>query len=119
MKETVRQLVGCSNAGDTLRRLALYSDNRVRYAYPEGPTAALKAVSERPLPVPQTERVALLDISDVRKLDDGRIVARVLIDNPAFHTHGPATPGANTQQQAALLVFVQEDGMWKIDDVRQ
>jgi len=119
VKETVRQLVGCSNAGDTLRRLALYSDNRVRYAYPEGPTAALKAVSERPLPVPQTERVALLDISDVRKLDDGRIVARVLIDNPAFHTHGPATPGANTQQQAAMLVFVQEDGMWKIDDVRQ
>lgn len=117
IRETVRMLVGCSNAGDTLRRLALYSDNRVRYAYPEGPTAALKAVSENPLPVPQAERVALLDVSDVRTLDDGRIAARVVIDNPAFHTHGPATPGASTQQEAALLVFVQENGMWKIDDV--
>lgn len=119
IRATVHELVACSNAGDTMRRLALYSNARLQRAYPQGPTSALERIAGTPIPVPDADKVALLDISEARKLQDGRVAARVAIDNPQFHTHGPQTPGVNPQQEAALLVFVQEDGRWKIDEVHQ
>ena len=119
IRATVGELVACANAGDTMRRLALYSDDRIRRAYPQGPTSALERIAGTPVPVPAAEKVALLGISEARQLPDDRLAARVTIDNPQFHTHGAATPGANPQQEAALLVFVAEDGRWKIDEVHQ
>ena len=41
----------------------------------------------------------------------------MVVDNPTFHTHGLATPGANVTQDVATLVFVKQDGRWLIDDV--
>ncbi|MFM9107067.1 MAG: CopD family protein [Chloroflexota bacterium] len=118
IRAVVRQLVACSNAGDTMRRLALYSDARIVTAYPDGPTAALERIAGTPFPVLPEERVALLDISEVRQLADGRVAARVTIDNPQFHTHGPVTPAANQQQEAATLVFIRDGrGGWLIDSV--
>ena len=58
---TARELVACSNAGDILRRLALYSDDRLRFAYPDGPTRALEMIAESPLPLSEAERVALVE----------------------------------------------------------
>ena len=84
-----REMVACSNAGDILRRLALYSDERIHFAYPDGPTKALEAIAKQPLPLSQFERVALLSVDDVRTLDDGRVIARVVVDNPANHSHDP------------------------------
>ena len=80
-----REMVACSNAGDILRRLALYSDNRLRFAYPDGPNQALTAIADKPLPVTVYDRVALTSVDDVRTLDDGRVSARVRVDNPAMH----------------------------------
>ncbi|HEU5431117.1 MAG TPA: hypothetical protein VFU81_05610, partial [Thermomicrobiales bacterium] len=116
---TVEQLVACSNAGDILRRLALYTDARVRDAYPNGPTSALEAMAATPIPVSELERVAVLDIRDVRRLADGRVSATVVLDNPALHTHGLATPGVNSQQDVAHLTFIEQDGRWLIDDVNR
>jgi mono/diheme cytochrome c family protein/uncharacterized membrane protein len=118
IRATVRELVACTNAGDTMRRLALYSDRRVAEAYPDGPTEALERIAGTPFPVLPDERVALLDISDARTLPDGRVAARVTIDNPQFHTHGPVTPAADQESEAATLVFAQaSDGRWLIDAV--
>ena len=123
IQATARELVACSNAGDAMRRLALYSDERLRRAHPAGPTIALERIAGTPVPVPATDKVALLSISEARQLPDDRLAARVTIDNPQFHTHGPPDPGAtangNAQQEAAVLVFVAEDGRWKIDEVHQ
>jgi copper transport protein len=114
---TMRQLVACSNAGDIMRRLALYTDARVRQAYPNGPTPALQAMAATPIPVSELEKVALLDVRDVRQLADGRVTATVVLDNPALHTHGLATPGVNSQQDVARLTFIKQDGRWLIDDL--
>ena len=115
---TVRELVACSNAGDVLRRLALYSDARVRESYPEGPNEVLRQLAATPVPVPASERVALLEIRDAVMLPDGRVQAVVLIDNPLQHTHGPSDPGgANPQTERATLLFVEEMGRWRIDAV--
>ncbi|MBA3450887.1 MAG: cytochrome c [Chloroflexia bacterium] len=116
---SARELVACSNAGDILRRLALYSDERLGYAYPEGPTRALETMAEAPLPLTLAERVALLGVEDIRRLEDGRVSARVLVDNPASHSHDPNAPVNSSQQEAARLIFVQEAGRWRIDETRR
>ncbi len=116
-----RELVACSNAGDPLRRLALFSDANVRAAFPDGPTEAFERMAaQTPQPAPAGEQVALLDVADVKRLPGGRVSALVRIDNPLQHTHGPvASPRAAAQQEAATLVFVQSGDRWLIDDVRR
>ena len=116
---TARELVACSNAGDILRRLALYSDDRLRFAYPDGPTRALEMMAESPVPLSLAERVALVSVDDVRRLDDGRVGARVTVDNPASHSHDPQAAAAASQQEVARLIFVQEAGRWRVDETRR
>lgn len=116
---TAREMVACSNAGDILRRLALYSDNRLRYAYPDGPTKALVAIAAQPLPLALADRVALLGVEDVRVLPDGRVIARVKVDNPAMHSHDPNVAAAAAQQEAARLIFVKQNGRWLVDETRR
>jgi hypothetical protein len=116
---TARELVACSNAGDILRRLALYSDDRLRFAYPDGPTRALEMMAKSPLPVAEAERVALVSVDDVRRLADGRVSARVTVDNPASHSHDPQTAATASQQEVARLIFVQEAAGWRVDETRR
>jgi copper transport protein len=116
---TARELVACSNAGDILRRLALYSDARLRFAYPDGPTRALEMIAESPLPLSEAERVALVSVDDVRQLADGRVSARVTVDNPASHSHDPQTAATASQQEVARLIFIQEAGRWRVDETRR
>jgi copper transport protein len=116
---TARELVACSNAGDILRRLALYSDARLRFAYPDGPTRALEMIAKSPLPLSEAERVALVSVEDVRQLADGRVSARVTVDNPASHSHDPQTAATVSQQEMARLIFIQEAGGWRVDETRR
>jgi hypothetical protein len=116
---TARELVACSNAGDILRRLALYSDARLRFAYPDGPTRALEMIAKSPLPLSEAERVALVSVEDVRQLPDGRVSARVTVDNPASHSHDPQTAATASQQEVARLIFIQEAGSWRVDETRR
>jgi copper transport protein len=116
---TARELVACSNAGDILRRLALYSDHRLRFAYPDGPTRALEMIAKSPLPLAEAERVALVSVEDVRQLADGRVSARVTVDNPASHSHDPQTAATASQEEVARLIFIQEAGRWRVDETRR
>jgi copper transport protein len=116
---TARELVACSNAGDILRRLALYSDDRLRVAYPDGPTRALEMIAKSPLPLAETEQVALVSVEDVRHMADGRVSARVTVDNPASHSHDPQTAATASQQEVARLIFIQEAGRWRVDETRR
>ena len=116
---TARELVACSNAGDILRRLALYSDERLRFAYPDGPTRALEMIAKSPLPLAEADRVALVSVEDVRQLADGRVSARMTVDNPASHSHDPRAAATTSQQEVARLIFIQEAGRWRIDETRR
>jgi copper transport protein len=116
---TARELVACSNAGDILRRLALYSDERLRFAYPDGPTRALEMIAKSPLPLAEADRVALVSVEDVRQLTDGRVSARMTVDNPASHSHDPRAAATTSQQEVAQLIFIQEAGRWRVDETRR
>lgn len=128
LSATARELVACSNAGDSMRRLALFSDANVRAAYPQGPTETLATLAATPLAVPEPERVALLSVADAQLLTDGRASAVVSIDNPGAHSHGPVAtvaPGASVPpapaagHDKATLVFVQAGDRWLIDEVQR
>ncbi len=117
--DTARELVACSNAGDILRRLALYSDDRLHFAYPDGPTRALEAIAKNPLPLALTDRVALISVDDVRTLPDGRVSAEVTVDNPGNHTHDPTAVATPSPRETAKLIFVEQNGRWLVDETRR
>jgi hypothetical protein len=97
----------------------LYSDERLRFAYPDGPTRALEMIAKSPLPLTEAERVALVSVDDVRQLTDGRVSARVTVDNPASHSHDPQAAATASQQEVARLIFIQEAGRWRVDETRR
>lgn len=115
---TARELVACANAGDIMRRLPLYSGDRLRFAYPDGPTRVLETIAANPLPLPVEQRVALTAVEDFGMLEDGLVSARMLVDNPAAHSHDPNVAAAASQQEAARLIFVEEDGRWRVAETR-
>ena len=65
-------------------------------------------IAKSPLPLSEAERVALVSVDDVRQLADGRVSARVTVDNPASHSHDPQTAATASQQEVARLIFIQE-----------
>ena len=71
------------------------------------------------MPVQPYERVAITAVENVTTLPDGRVSARVIVDNPAAHSHDPNVSQAAIQQEAARLIFVQEDGTWRVDETRR
>lgn len=98
---TVREYVACANAGDLPRIFALYTEqaartnvafllaNQVAVARMEGaPAAVLEAelieaysglaTATPGTPVPEANRVAGVEVVDVRRLADGRVVAEVV-----------------------------------------
>ena len=119
---TMRELVACSNANDTLRRLALFSDANLRAAFPEGPTPAFTSlVATPPVPVPEAERVDLLSVGEARVFPDGRVQVLATIDNPLTHSHGPdgAETADHQDDEQARLTFVQSGDRWLIDQVQR
>ncbi len=118
-QEVARELVACTNAGDTIRRLAICSEKHVQLALPDGPPPALERIAGSPVPALPEQRVAPIGIADVLHLQDGRSLARVTFDDPQFHMNRPEAPTANPVGDAALLVFIEEGVRWRIDEIYQ
>lgn len=116
---TARELIACANAGDVMRQLALYSDDRLRFSYPEGPTRELETIAQAASPLSLEQRVAVAAIEDARWLDDGRVSARMLVDNPAIEARSSNGAASASGREAARLIFVQEDGRWRVDETRR
>nr|MDQ3044442.1 CopD family protein [Chloroflexota bacterium] len=122
VRETVRGLIACSNARDTLRRLAYFSVANLRPAFAKGPSASFAQLVATPaIPLPDPLQMAIVRIEEITPLVDGRISARVVIDNPAGHSHSalaPGTPISQASEQVALFILVQDGQRWLIDEVR-
>lgn len=106
---TIRESVACANAGEALRSLALYSDRYVEnYLY--GPTALdisiLRQTAATPQPAASGEQLALVSISDITAVPDGRVAAKVVTRNP-------------TAIFTDELILVNQHGRWLIDEFHQ
>ncbi len=105
---TVRESIACRNAGDLRRAYALMTPALLAglLGGPEtAPPEIVRLLLEPPDRVPTDERVALVAVSDVALLPDGRVRARVETDAAGFRF-------------ADLLLFARDaqGGRWLIDD---
>lgn len=108
VRATAREAIACLNAGDVLRRLALYSDDGVRRVVDRyGAPADVTLAGTTPVPLAVSQRVALVDVRDVQVLRDGRIHATVVQDAPADPRH----------EEPSTVIFVEHGDRWLIDDV--
>lgn len=104
---TERMLLACRNAGDSLRHLALYSDEYLRSIGPQDPSALRDLAT--PSPAPPAERVSLLGVWDARSLGEGRVGAFVAIGNVVDPESSPG--------QTFFVVFALEGDRWLVDDM--
>lgn len=95
---TVWEQIACINAGDLMRAAALWSDDYIRHSLGGLPEEALVSLST-PTPLPEVDRAILQMVDEVRLLDDGRFTAVV-----------------TTTDATSLVVFVESDGRYLIDD---
>jgi outer membrane protein assembly factor BamB len=104
-RATINDLVAtwqvCLASGDVPGVLGLFTADGIRRLF-----------SER-LPFlggPAGLRVAILSVSQVERLRDGRIAARILVD--------PGGNGAASPESLHVIAEQSEDGLWRIDHLR-
>jgi ketosteroid isomerase-like protein len=108
---TVREVFACFNAGDFARALSLFSDNLVTSFGPEPGTSMEDAASflqEAATPAPEDQRISLISVTNVVVMDDGRVGAIVVSNDPTVEPEGAET---------VLVIFVEEEGGWLVDEV--
>src|SRR5215212_11627381 len=104
-RATVSDLVAtwqlCLASGDIPGVLGLFSGDGIR-----------RLLGERSpfLGGPAGLRVSIISISQVERLRDGRIAARISVD--------PSGMGATPPESLIALVAQREDGLWRIDHLR-
>ena len=104
---TVREAIACRNAGDFLRVYTLFTQDMLVALF-GGPATVdpevRAAVEERPRPIPEARRLALVAVSDVVLLPDGRAGALVETESArrAFRDY-------------LYLHFDAVSGRWRID----
>ena len=113
---TAREWLACINADDNLRIAALMSDAALTrfFASALGAAEAIEAaranLAGTPVPRSEEEHAQLVAVSDVSRLDDGRIAALVVVKEPALRPSG---------QETLLLIFTPVGDRLLIDDLIQ
>jgi hypothetical protein len=113
---TAREWLACINADDNPRIAALMTDAALTRFFATRLTDAAAIAAARanlagtPAPRAEEERARLVAVSDVSRLDDGRIAALAVINEPTLRPHG---------QETLLLIFAPVGNRLLLDDVIQ
>jgi copper transport protein len=110
--ETTNQLLACTNAMDTMRRLSLFSGPYLANEFIAGVPADFAATASTFEPLPEESWLRLVTIRDVQQLEDGRVIATVEVEDPTGQLN-PETEGSAVT--TAQLVFVRSGDTWLID----
>lgn len=110
---TTHQLLACTNAMDTMRRLGLFSDAYLATEFSTGlPAGFAETAQAAPESLPEESWLSLLEMSGFQTLADGRVSATVVVRDPTSQLGGDES---GTLQ--ATLTFVQQGDNWFIDDM--
>jgi hypothetical protein len=113
---TIRDWLACINADDNFRIAALMTDSAIVRFFGGGlaPDEAIEGargnLAGTPVPRREEEHVRLEAVTDVSQLDDGRVAALALINEPVLPPYG---------QETLLLIFVWAEDRLFIDDIVQ
>jgi hypothetical protein len=113
---TIRDWLACINADDNFRIAALMTDPAIFRFFGGGlaPDEAIEGargnLAGTPVPRSEEEHVRLVAVTDVSRLEDGRIAALTLINEPVLPPQG---------QETLLVILVEADSRLFIDDIVQ
>lgn len=101
---TVETALNCRNAGYFLRAYALFSDRMIGQLFGGRETVPpeIVALLQEPRRVRAPFRVGLVEVSEARRLSDGRVGAVVVTANA-------------THSFTDFLYFVDDNGQWLVD----
>ena len=112
---TIEQMVNCANQDQFLSQIRLFTQPMLQDIFPQGASYEVTTRATSPSqPVAPEDAISIQDVQSVNYLADGRIAVTVIFNDPAGIG---VVPGANPVYQVTLI-FVQEDGVWYIDEVR-
>lgn len=106
---TARELYACLNGGDPLRALTLFTDAGAAQFLAVRPDLTPSGAAATPTPLALENRIALVAITDVRLLPDGRVFALVTQDDPNRPPAGP---------EPVFITFAKHGAGWLVDDIR-
>ncbi len=115
--EAVRQIIACSNTGEALRALSLFSDEYLRRSVdPKGdmtPRVALDLIAPlaTPIPMKESELIRLIGISQIVQMADGRVAVVVESD--------PDSKDAAHDTDIDLFIFAKLDDRWIVVDAKR
>lgn len=106
--QALRRTMACANAGDYWGLLSLSSDNLIRYYRPNAANReeARRMADDLFPPSPSGKHWRLIAVTDVAVMDDGRVAAVLVSEDPLSITPGPETQ---------LFFLTQERGRWVLD----
>lgn len=116
---TIEQLVACTNNGNALKRLPLFTKAQIMDMFPMGMDARLaQLTTTNPAPLPAEQRVGIDDVQNIRQLADGRLAADVIFTDPA--AIGISLDDKQSIVTHVSLVFIWDSdaGAWLIDEIR-
>ena len=107
---TLHEALACLNANDTLRFMALFSDDMIKlfFAMQPMPPEAFPQLAATPVASPPELWLGYLQVHDVRILPDGRVAALGDDYDPTEPPYGVATDFA---------IFVKVGDRWLIDSL--
>jgi hypothetical protein len=103
----IQEVYACLNGGNPLQTLALFTDPAAVSFLATHPELALS--DELATPATVENRIALVAITDLRLLPDGRVFALVTQDDPTRLPDGP---------EPVFFTFVKQGDRWLVDDLR-
>lgn len=105
IEQVILEVFACFNAGEPLRAYSHYSDAYLRRILTSETPQSLTLMAT-PYPLDEHEWTSILDIRDIRVLDDGRVYTTVILD-----------PGLIPVQKIFGFFLIEQNGHWLVDDV--
>ncbi|MBA3275074.1 MAG: CopD family protein [Chloroflexia bacterium] len=118
---TTREMLACTNAMDTMRRMSVFTDDYLSEVFSAGISDefALEA-GQTPVPRAAAELITLVEIREVERLADGRVTATVVTLDPMEQDHLHSTSMSMTEAMTTTmtqLVFAEGEGRWLVDEI--
>jgi hypothetical protein len=107
IEESMVENIACINTGETLRHLAIYTDEGLRRVMKAADriTDEQYEMVQTPNPLTESGWMVIHNISDAVMLEDGKVAVVVVGDDPTIE--GPPL--------ATLFILAEQDGHWYID----